>query len=43
MPSANSNRKKKKPKDKLKIARTVLEMLAYIAAIVSVIYEISKG
>lgn len=35
--------KKKKPKDKLEIARTVLEMLAYIAAIVSVIYEIAKG
>lgn len=35
--------KKKKPKDKLEITRTVLEMLAYIAAIVGVIYEIAKG
>lgn len=35
--------KKKKPKDKLEIVRTVLEMSAYIAAIVQVIYEIAKG
>ena len=35
--------KKKKPKDKLEITSTVLEMLAYLAAIVGVIYEIAKG
>lgn len=35
--------KKKKPKDKLEIIRTVFEVLAYIAAIVQVIYEITKG
>lgn len=35
--------KKKKPSNKLEIARTILEMLAYIAAIATAIYEMVKG
>ena len=35
--------KKKKPKNKLETARTVLEMLAYIATIASAIYQMFKG
>ena len=35
--------KKKKPKDKLETARTILEMLAYIAAIASAVYQMFKG
>ncbi len=34
---------KKKPKNKLETARTILEMLAYIATIVSAIYQMFKG
>lgn len=37
------NPKKKKPKNKLETARTILEMLAYISAIVSAIYQMFKG
>jgi len=35
--------KKKKPKSKLETARTILEMLAYIAAIASAIHQMLKG
>ena len=38
-----ANKKKKKPKSKLETARTILEMLAYIATIASVIYQLIKG
>lgn len=34
---------KKKPKNKLETARTILEMLAYIATIASAIYQMFKG
>ena len=35
--------KKKKPQSKQELARTILEMIAYIAAIVSAIYQILRG
>ncbi len=35
--------KKKKPQNKLETARTILEMLAYIAAIVSAINQVLRG
>ena len=37
------NPKKRKPKNKLEIAKTILEMLAYIVTIVSAIYQMLKG
>lgn len=36
-------KKKKKPKSKLEIVRTVFEILAYISTIVTTIYTILKG
>ena len=35
--------KKKKPRNNLETVRTILEMLAYIATIVSAIYQMFKG
>ena len=35
--------KKKKPKSKVEVARTILEMLAYIATIASAISQMLKG
>ncbi len=35
--------KKKKPKNRVETARTILEMLAYIATIASAIYQMLKG
>ena len=35
-------KQKKKPQSKLEIMRTVLEMLAYIATIASVIFQVLK-
>lgn len=35
--------KKRKPKSKLEITKTVLEIVAYIAAIANVIREFVKG
>lgn len=35
--------KEKKPNNKLETARTILEMLAYIATIVSAIHQMLKG
>lgn len=35
--------KKKKPNNTMETARTILEMLAYIATIASAIYQMLKG
>lgn len=35
--------KKKKPKNSVETARTILEMLAYIATIASAIFQMLKG
>lgn len=35
--------KKKKPLNKWQMAKTILEVLAYIASITSAIYQILKG